>query len=201
MFKKLSALFKSNTSEEDVQVEKTMRTLKEKDLINFDFGTVPEVSNQRCTITGRSVAKLQKGSPITFFKLSSNTFIREYNLEQFEIMRPVDIQLFIDNVNEEFDAFNDIDDDEFEIINGKEVLNSNDMSFSILSDFDPMLPASKYYAVVDQLECTFASESCRFSRLSTLDKKHWLTIITKESGDTEIYASSLLDNHNIKSIL
>lgn len=199
MLSKLMTLFKRK-EEEKVYVEKTISNLKKGYILDFDFNPIFSVSNTKVTLGDTTVVHLQNGSGLTFHNLDNDMMLYVLDNSKIEVLTKANMSTFIDAVDDEFDNFVNIEENEISFVNGKEQLKSIEKSFSIHSEVDGIIPPERYFSVIDQVECSFNGKPCRFSRLFSLDKQNGITMVVYEGGDTEIYVSKVLHSNVIKAI-
>lgn len=200
--KKLSSLWKSTDEDQPEIKVLDVSNLSAGNVIKFGLFDLSEISECTVELNKLKQSVFQNGTCFDFYSLKASPLLyRAISEDEIEIMRPLDLKVFLDSVGDEFNGFMDIEEDEFSVDNdGNETINSNEKSISINKEIS-WLPAEEYFLSTDEAETKFNSIVCRFSRLTSLDNKRVITItVEPNSGSTKIYESAILPAYIVEEM-
>jgi hypothetical protein len=209
IFKKWFRAVKEERQEDKDDIspdEKTLSNIKKGNVVEFGLTDFDEITFKSLDIRSTIKIILQSKHKYNFNMFNESLMILDHDASNFEIVKKMDVESFLEIVDDNFHGIMDIESDEIVFNDNlrEEELISKEKQFSTSGSIESWIVEKDYYAVNDEINCSFIKDGqereCRFFRAKTLNNKSFIMFFVFEGGETEIYASSVIPKNYIKKI-
>lgn len=204
-WKNMNTAFRGKKSEEE-EAANTIATAP-ADIDNMrvgayvTFGFLPlqeNISGQTMEITATRVFKLLNGDSLRYAELDNGAFFIRKEGRNVEVLQEFeDNDAFLECVDDDFYEVLHLDDDEWEIQDGVEVITDNQTVFEMTEDHGWAL-TGKYRTIKDVKAAEHDGQTIRYIRAKSSNGKSFVSIFYDNGGDTFISGSCVLPTEDVE---
>lgn len=160
----------------------------------------PEISGQSMEITAVRSFRLLDGELLTYAELENGAFFIRKEGRKVEVLQEYENNdEFLEAVNDDFHDVLYLDDHEWEVQDGVEVVVDNETEFHMDEDLG-WAKTGKYRTVRDVMAAKFEGRKIRYIRSKSSDGQSFISVFYENGGDTFISSSCLVEVRDVEFI-